>query len=196
LAGRPTPTPPSPPRRPPARLDGDTPGERIALVEKLLEVYKPAPRTWPRPSALEMGAPIDMARTQQVGAGSYHLKNFIRAAKAFEFERPLGDHAPNDRIIYEAVGVAALITPWNWPMNQITLKVGAAAVAGCTMVLKPSEQSPLERDDLCRMHARGRLPAGRVQPGQRRWCRASARNCRAPGCGHGQLHRLDPGGHR
>jgi len=92
----------------------------------------------------EMGAPIEMAKTQQVGSGIFHLKNFVRAAKAFEFERPLGDHAPNDRIIHEAVGVAALITPWNWPMNQITLKVGAAAVAGCTMVLKPSEETPLD----------------------------------------------------
>jgi len=84
-----------------------------------------------------------MARTQQVPAGAWHLKNFLRAAKAFAFDRPLDDHAPHDRIIYEPVGVAALITPWNWPLNQIALKVGAAAIAGCTMVLKPSEQSPL-----------------------------------------------------
>ncbi|GGH27525.1 aldehyde dehydrogenase (NAD+) [Cribrihabitans marinus] len=119
------------------------PEERIALVEKLIEVYKERGEDLARAISSEMGAPIDMARTQQVGAGIFHLKNFVRAAKTFEFERPLGDHAPNDRIIHEAVGVAALITPWNWPMNQITLKVGAAAVAGCTMVLKPSEQSPL-----------------------------------------------------
>ena len=51
------------------------------------------------------------------------FENFIRAAKGFEFDRPLNDRAPNDRIIYEAVGVATLITPWNWPMNQVTLKV-------------------------------------------------------------------------
>ncbi|MEX0317995.1 MAG: aldehyde dehydrogenase family protein [Ruegeria sp.] len=117
--------------------------ERIALVEKLADVYKTRGEDLAQAMSTEMGAPIDMSRTQQVGAGIWHLKNFIRAAKAFPFERPLGDHAPNDRIIHEAVGVAALITPWNWPMNQITLKVGAAAIAGCTMVLKPSEQSPL-----------------------------------------------------
>jgi aldehyde dehydrogenase (NAD+) len=93
--------------------------------------------------SLEMGAPIDMARTQQVSAGLGHLNNFVRAAKKLGFDTPLGDHAPNDRIIHEPVGVCALITPWNWPMNQVTLKVGAAAVAGCTMVLKPSEESPL-----------------------------------------------------
>ena len=119
------------------------PEERIALVEKLLEAYSARVEDIAQATSMEMGAPIDMARQQQVPSGSYHLKNFIRAAKNFQFDKPLGDHAPNDRIIYEAVGVAALITPWNWPQNQITLKVGAAAVAGCTMVLKPSEQSPL-----------------------------------------------------
>lgn len=117
--------------------------DRIACVEKLAELYQERGEDLAQAMSMEMGAPIDMARTQQVGAGVYHLKNFLRAAKAFEFDEPLGDHAPNDRIIHEAVGVAALITPWNWPMNQIALKVGAAAIAGCTMVLKPSEQSPL-----------------------------------------------------
>ena len=119
------------------------PEARIALVEKLLDVFNTRTEDMAKAISMEMGAPIDMARQQQVTSGSYHLKNFIRAAKAFQFDKPLGDHAPNDRILYEAVGVAALITPWNWPQNQITLKVGAAAVAGCTMVLKPSEQSPL-----------------------------------------------------
>ena len=119
------------------------PEERIALVEKLLEVFNARAEEMAQATAMEMGAPIDFARGSQVPSGTWHLKNFIRAAKGFQFERPLGDHAPNDRIIYEAVGVAALITPWNWPQNQITLKVGAAAIAGCTMVLKPSEQSPI-----------------------------------------------------
>ncbi|KMK68716.1 aldehyde dehydrogenase family protein [Puniceibacterium sp. IMCC21224] len=119
------------------------PAERIALVEKLLEVYQSRAEEMSQAMSLEMGAPIDMARSDQTGAGSWHLANFITAAKAFEFEAPLNDHSPNDRIIHEAVGVAALITPWNWPMNQVTLKVGAAAVAGCAMVLKPSEESPL-----------------------------------------------------
>ena len=119
------------------------PAERIALVEKLIAVYETRAEDMAQAMSAEMGAPIDMARSQQVGAGTWHLKNFVRDAKAFDFVRPLGDHAPSDRIIYEPVGVAALITPWNWPMNQVTLKVGAAAIAGCTMVLKPSEESPL-----------------------------------------------------
>ena len=118
--------------------------ERIALVKKLADVYKARAEEMAQAISLEMGAPIDMARTQQWGAGYGHIKNFLKAAEGFEFIKPLGDHAPNDRIIHEAVGVCALITPWNWPMNQITLKVIAAAIAGCTMVLKPSEESPLD----------------------------------------------------
>ena len=119
------------------------PADRIALVEKLIAVYDARAEDLAQAMSSEMGAPIDMSRSQQVGAGTYHLKNFVRAAKSFDFIKPLGAHAPGDRIIHEPVGVAALITPWNWPMNQVTLKVGAAAVAGCTMVLKPSEESPL-----------------------------------------------------
>ncbi|WP_171178851.1 aldehyde dehydrogenase family protein [Ruegeria sp. HKCCD8929] len=134
--------------------------ERIALVEKLADIYKTRGEDLAQAMSAEMGAPIDMSRTQQVGAGIWHLKNFIRAAKAFPFERPLGDHAPNDRIIHEAVGVAALITPWNWPMNQITLKVGAAAIAGCTMVLKPSEQSPLNAMIFAEMMDEAGFPPG------------------------------------
>jgi aldehyde dehydrogenase (NAD+) len=134
--------------------------ERIALVEKLAEIYATRGEDMAQAMSAEMGAPIDMARTQQIGAGSYHLKNFVRAARAFEFDRPLNDRSPNDRLIFEAVGVAALITPWNWPMNQITLKVGAAAVAGCTMVLKPSEQSPLNAMIFAEMMDEAGFPAG------------------------------------
>ena len=117
--------------------------ERIEYLEKLLKVYETRGEDLAQAITAEMGAPIALSRSAQVGAGFSHLKNFLRAAKGFQFDKPLGDHAPNDRIIMEAVGVCALITPWNWPMNQISLKVGAAAIAGCTMVLKPSEQSPL-----------------------------------------------------
>ncbi|MCL6282448.1 aldehyde dehydrogenase family protein [Ruegeria sp. 2012CJ41-6] len=136
------------------------PAERIALVEKLVEIYQSRSEDLAQAMSLEMGAPIDMSRTQQVGAGIWHLKNFLHAAKAFQFDHPLGDHAPNDRIIHEAVGVAALITPWNWPMNQVTLKVGAAAVAGCTMVLKPSEESPLNAMIFAEMMDEAGFPPG------------------------------------
>ncbi|WP_299608951.1 aldehyde dehydrogenase family protein [uncultured Tateyamaria sp.] len=134
--------------------------DRIALVEKLIKVYEARGEDLAQAMSTEMGAPLDMARSQQVGAGTYHLKNFIRAAKSFDFIKPLGDHAPNDRIIHEPVGVAALITPWNWPMNQVTLKVGAAAIAGCTMILKPSEESPLNAMIFAEMMDEAGFPAG------------------------------------
>ena len=90
-----------------------------------------------------MGAPKDFATKLQAGTGAAHLKSFIRYLKNFEFEKPLGDHAPNQRLIYEPKGVCALITPWNWPMNQVCLKVMPAIASGCTMILKPSELAPL-----------------------------------------------------
>ncbi len=117
--------------------------ERLELMESILEVYKQRSDEMGAVISQEMGAPIDMAKTQQSGTGSYHMQAFIDAFKGFEFERGLRDDAPNDRIIYEPIGVCALITPWNWPMNQITLKVMPALATGCTMILKPSEQSPL-----------------------------------------------------
>ncbi len=122
----------------------DTPREsRLALVERILDIYQRRAEEMAVAISLEMGAPIDMARSQQVPSGSWHIGNFIKAFESFEFERRLGDHAPTDRILMEPVGVCGLITPWNWPMNQVTLKVIPALLTGCTMVLKPSEVAPL-----------------------------------------------------
>ena len=119
------------------------PEKRLACVERILAIYKRRAEELAQATSLEMGAPIDMARASQVGAGTWHIENFITAFKEFQFLRPLGAHAPNDRIAFEPVGVVGLITPWNWPMNQVTLKAIPAMLAGCTMVMKPSEMSPL-----------------------------------------------------
>jgi aldehyde dehydrogenase (NAD+) len=119
------------------------PQARLSLVKRILEVYNARAEDMARAISMEMGAPIDMSRNSQVTAGSWHIENFIRDFDKIEFIAPLGPHAPDDRIIREAVGVCALITPWNWPMNQVTLKVIPALLAGCTMVLKPSEIAPL-----------------------------------------------------
>ncbi|MFC7705718.1 aldehyde dehydrogenase family protein [Plastorhodobacter daqingensis] len=119
------------------------PAERLAVVKRIQQVYEARAEDMARAISLEMGAPIDMARSSQATSGSWHIANFITAFDKIEFIAPLGDHAPNDRIIKEAVGVCALITPWNWPMNQVTLKTIPALLAGCTMVLKPSEIAPL-----------------------------------------------------
>ncbi|MBL6841287.1 MAG: aldehyde dehydrogenase family protein [Pelagibacterales bacterium] len=136
------------------------PSERIAALERLMEVYKSRAEEMAQAISVEMGAPIALAKTAQVGAGAGHLKNTIRTAKGFAFERPLGDHAPGDMILYEPVGVCALITPWNWPMNQVMLKVAPALAAGCTMVLKPAEQAPLSGMLLAEMIDAAGFPPG------------------------------------
>ncbi len=117
--------------------------ERVELVEEIFNVYMKRSDEMGETISAEMGAPVDMAKVQQSGAGSGHIKAFIHALKGYEFERELRPNTPNDRIIHEPIGVCALITPWNWPMNQIALKVIPAIATGCTSVLKPSEQSPL-----------------------------------------------------
>jgi aldehyde dehydrogenase (NAD+) len=117
--------------------------ERIALVERIFKIYEARSDDMAEAISLEMGAPIELAKTQQAPSGTWHIKNFLRAVKGFEFDRMLGEHAPDNRILYEPIGVCGLITPWNWPMNQVTLKVIPALLTGCTMVLKPSEIAPL-----------------------------------------------------
>ncbi len=134
--------------------------ERIALLEKLYENYKKRWADIAEAVTLEMGAPKDFATKLQAGTGASHIKSFIRYLKNFEFEKPLGDHAPNQRLIYEPKGVCALITPWNWPMNQVCLKVMPAIAAGCTMVLKPSELAPLSSMILAEIIDEVKFPKG------------------------------------
>ncbi|WP_372835890.1 aldehyde dehydrogenase family protein [Pontibacterium sp.] len=134
--------------------------ERMALLEKLYAIYKARSAEMAEAISTEMGAPMALAKTAQWGAGAGHIKNLMRALKNFEFEQPLGDHAPNNHILYEPVGVCGLITPWNWPMNQVALKVIAAMAAGCTMVLKPSEVSPLSSLLFAEMIDEAGFPAG------------------------------------
>ncbi len=119
------------------------PSDRRAIVARILDEYERRKDDLAGAISLEMGAPIDMARDSQAPCLPWHLKNFLRAFDEIEWIRPLGPHAPNDRIALEPIGVVGLITPWNWPMNQIALKVIPALLAGCTCVLKPSEESPL-----------------------------------------------------
>ena len=134
--------------------------ERILLLEKLYENYKKRWADIANAITVEMGAPKDFATKLQAGTGAAHLKSFIRYLKNFEFEKPLGEHAPNQRLIYEPKGVCALITPWNWPMNQVCLKVMPAIASGCTMVLKPSELAPLSSMILAELIDDTKFPAG------------------------------------
>lgn len=134
--------------------------ERLALLDKLYANYKARSAEMAEAISTEMGAPMALAQTAQWGAGAGHIKNLMRALKTFDFDQPLGEHAPGNQIIYEPVGVCALITPWNWPMNQVALKVIAALAAGCTMVLKPSEISPLSAMLFAEMIDDAGFPAG------------------------------------
>tara|TARA_B100000700_G_scaffold253920_1_gene285954 strand:+ start:51 stop:1487 length:1437 start_codon:yes stop_codon:yes gene_type:complete len=134
--------------------------ERLKLLEKLYENYKKRWSDIAEAITTEMGAPKDFATKLQAGTGAAHLKSFIRYLKNFEFEKPLGNHAPNQRLIYEPKGVCALITPWNWPMNQVCLKVMPAIASGCTMVLKPSELAPLSSMILAELIDETKFPSG------------------------------------
>ena len=136
------------------------PGERVAYLQKLLDIYIARNGEMGAIISTEMGAPIDMAIRDQAGSGSSHLKAFIRALGSMEFQRALRPDVEGQDIAYEAAGVAGLITPWNWPMNQVALKVGAALAAGCTMVLKPSEIAPLSSVIFAEMVHEAGLPAG------------------------------------
>lgn len=121
--------------------------ERRQLVEKLLDIYNDRAEEMAQLISTEMGAPIDLARDGQVGSGEYHIEVFLNALQYFEFERRVHGYDEEDdattTILMEPIGVVALITPWNWPMNQVTLKVIPALLVGCTCILKPSEQAPL-----------------------------------------------------
>lgn len=135
------------------------PAERLAAVERIAAAYEARAEDLARAMSLEMGAPIDMARRAQVGAGSGHIADFITAFREMRLDYP-APHSPDDLILLEAVGVVAMITPWNWPMNQITLKVVPALLAGCTMVLKPSEIAPLSAAVFAEIVEAAGLPAG------------------------------------
>jgi len=115
---------------------------RISLLEKLLKVYKKRFDEMSEAISMEMGAPIDWASSAQTTSGQLHLEDFILRLKNFKFEEHF-DTKSNNYITHEPIGVCGLITPWNWPINQIALKVIPALASGCTMILKPSEIAPM-----------------------------------------------------
>ena len=113
--------------------------ERIALMEKLLQLYMERYDEISVAISVEMGAPISFATAAHADTGRGHINAALEALKQFEFERQVG----NTRIVKEPIGVCGFITPWNWPINQISCKVAPALATGCTMVLKPSEIAPI-----------------------------------------------------
>jgi aldehyde dehydrogenase (NAD+) len=131
-------------------------GTRLLLLRRITEVYQSRADEMAETISLEMGAPISLARKAQVPAGLAHLLEIVRVAEHFHFEELKG----TTLMRREPVGVCGLITPWNWPMNQIACKVAPALAAGCTMVLKPSEIAPLSAYLFSQILHEAGVPAG------------------------------------
>ena len=130
--------------------------ERIELLESCIEVYQKYYTDIANAIREEMGAPQKLATGAQAYCGKGHLKEALRVLRNFEFEEDLGVH----RIFKEPIGVCGLITPWNWPINQLACKVAPALAVGCTMVLKPSEVAPLSACLFARVMHEAGVPAG------------------------------------
>ena len=113
--------------------------ERLALLKRILDVYNDRFEDIAQAVSDEMGAPIGFAREAQAWAGRAHMESTIAALENYSFSEKRG----STMVIKEPIGVCALITPWNWPLNQIVCKVAPALAVGCTVVLKPSEIAPI-----------------------------------------------------
>jgi len=130
--------------------------ERLALMERIVEVYKGRYAEVAEAVSDEMGAPIGFANKAQAAMMIGHFKAAIEALKTFEFHEDLGP----TRVFKEPIGVCGMITPWNWPVNQIACKVAPALATGCTMVLKPSEIAPIDAYLITQVLHDAGVPAG------------------------------------
>jgi len=130
--------------------------ERLAVLRRIIEVYQSKMDEMGEAISQEMGAPLSLARKAQAPAGLGHLLEVVKVVEGFKFEELKGSTLMRK----EPIGVCGLITPWNWPMNQIACKVGPALAAGCTMVLKPSEIAPLSAYLFAQILHEAGVPAG------------------------------------
>ncbi len=130
--------------------------ERAALLERIIEVYERRMSEIGEAVSQEVGAPLPFAQIAQATAGRDHFKVTLQTLREFEWEKDMG----RNRIVHEPIGVCALITPWNWPLNQIVSKVAPALAAGCTIVLKPSEIAPLNTIILAEVMDEAGTPPG------------------------------------
>jgi aldehyde dehydrogenase (NAD+) len=130
--------------------------ERLELLKAILAEFKNRHHDVAEAIMDEMGAPWGLAKGAQALSGSQHIKAAIKALESYEFDEHLG----TTNIVREPIGVCGLITPWNWPMNQIAVKVAPALAAGCTMVLKPSEIAPFDAMVFAEILDAAGVPAG------------------------------------
>lgn len=130
--------------------------DRIALLERIIPIYKARMGDIAKAISTEMGAPMGLATGAQAPTGLGHFMFTLKALKEFPFEEMIG----STHVVHEPVGVIAMITPWNWPINQIVAKVAPALAAGNTMVLKPSEETPASAAILAEVLHEAGVPAG------------------------------------
>ncbi len=130
--------------------------ERVEMLERLAAIFQRRIDEIAEAIRLEMGAPIKLASTAQAYAGLGHITEAAKVLKTYTFTEDLGPH----RVVKEPIGVCGLITPWNWPLNQVSCKVAPALAVGCTMVLKPSEIAPLSAYLYAEMVDEAGIPAG------------------------------------
>jgi aldehyde dehydrogenase (NAD+) len=130
--------------------------ERINLLKKIITEYENRSEDFINTISEEMGAPIWLSKAAQVTTGLRNFQETLEALENYEFEKQEGTFM----VIKEPIGVIGMITPWNWPMNQITTKVSAAIATGCTMILKPSEISPYCAMLLAEVFDAAGVPAG------------------------------------
>jgi aldehyde dehydrogenase (NAD+) len=133
-----------------------TPDERLKFLKQIIEVYRSKLDEMAETISQEMGAPISLSRAAQAPAGLLHFSEIVKVLGHFKFETLKGSTLMRK----EAIGVCGLITPWNWPMNQICCKVAPALAAGCTMILKPSEIAPLSASLFTQILHEACLPPG------------------------------------
>jgi aldehyde dehydrogenase (NAD+) len=131
--------------------------DRIALVEKLITIFERRYGEMVSAISTEMGAPFDLSHDAQAESGPGHLRATVEAAREMKWEYEVG---VDGIVTHEPIGVCVLITPWNWPINQIVCKVGPAFIAGCTMILKPSEIAPLSAQLFAEMVDEAGFPNG------------------------------------
>ena len=130
--------------------------ERRALLKKIIAIYQARMEEMATAISREMGCPISLARAAQAPSGVAHLMEIVKVLERFQFEELKGSTLMRQ----EGIGVCGMITPWNWPMNQVCAKVAPALAAGCTMVLKPSEMAPISAHLFAQILHEAEVPRG------------------------------------
>ncbi len=130
--------------------------QRLELLGKIEQTFLARYNDVAEAITAEMGAPVTLSQTAQAATGVGHLRATMGALQAMDLEQPVG----NSTVLKEPVGVCGLITPWNWPVNQIMCKVAPAIAAGCTVVLKPSEIAPANATIVAEILEAAGVPAG------------------------------------